>query len=305
MVNTLVRCISVALVVLLSVGCAKKEAAKAPAATEAVAESAAKVEAPSTEAVKPAEPAAVEAVPRPGEKALKSSLSFLGKCAGDHLEQLELDQYKEGNLTIDITAMDRVCKRVFSELDSEFGGLLFLHKTLDDALFQLKLLKDSYQRVKLYALRVGNEPGKNTKKLKTYWIATRKAARAYKIAAKAWMALENPPSDTSKIDAVQRTSFINAFSRRFQSFLAKPVKAKTAIYYGVADYLQLGLSRMGESDSGLDSAARTKLQALEDVFSEARAFYKEFDRAAKSKKDYAKKVKRAVKAVSSAVPSAR
>jgi len=298
-VHVIFRFLSFVLVILLFAGCGKKAdvVKKNPEPEAKVAEKAA--EKPSAEAPSASE----DPKPRLGEKVIEDSFKRLERCIGDHVEQLELAEYRQGNLTIDVTAMDRACKRVFSDVDELAARALFVHPTLDKVVFHSKLMKDNYQRMKLYALRVGTDVAKNSKKLKGFWVGTRKAAKAYKSAAKEWLALEEAPEDETKLSAAQMKGFLKDFNGHFKTFMAKPVKAKTAIYYGVADYLQLGLSRMGEAQSGLDATARDKLKNLDALTSEARAFYKEFDKAAKSKKDYAKKVAGAVKALSSAMPS--
>jgi hypothetical protein len=296
------------------VGCAKQAAAPTPvesesrqelAAAGAVKKAAEQAPAPASTDLKAAGAADVMSTPRPGEELLKSARSRVEKCVGDHLEQLELDQYREGNLTVDIKAMDRVCRKAFDELYPETSQLLFLHKSLDEALFQARLLKDRYQRMKLYALRVGYDPAKNTKKLKEHWLAARKAAKAYSRAVEAWSKAENPPLTSEEPQRALMVKFLNKFSGRFSTYLAKPVKAKTAIYYAVADYLDRGLARMNTPVARLDEKGLSRLGDLRLVLDEARAFYKEFDKASKSKKDYAKKVRKAVRSLLKAVSTPR
>ena len=291
-------------------GCTKKDSAEpetkgaeAPAKTADAPEAKpAETGSDATKQVdKPEEPPAA----RLGKEVLTATRDRLKKCVGDHLEQLELDQYRTGNLTLDMNAMDRACKTVFSELADTSSGLLFVHETLDKALFNAALTKDGYQRVKLYALRVGSDSKKNTKKLKSHWLATRRAAKVFSSSVKRWLAAEGVPDDATKPDRTLVVAFLKGFSENFQTYLSKPVKGKKAIYYGVTDYLKNGLGRMNDPAAGLGPEARSRLTELIAIFDEARAFYKEFDRAAKSKKDYAKKVRGAVKKLSSAIAAGR
>jgi hypothetical protein len=286
---------AIALWMVLVSACAKQDAGESAKKLKAAASKPAPVKPPP-----PPEPTFSDKA----QKVAKLAADGARACVDKYIAKIDLEAYAKGDLAVDLAAMHQTCGGVTDDLLKSLNLWILIDRRLDRALFEVSRYRDTYKRVELYLKRVGAKKKRtrkrNAKKLERFAGETKDAARALATAAAdlRGVDLEAP----GNILAARR-AFLETLPDKFERYLEAPVRDRTAMYHGVGRYLAGGATRLRAfASQGSGSLAR-EVEALEKELDAARAFFKDFELAADSKKKLSPVIKELTNKVLAALGS--
>ncbi len=241
----------------------------------------------------PAKPVAAKPLPPPeptfsekAAKVAKTAADAARACTDGFVSKIDLEAYKKGELAVDLAKMHKTCGSVSDDLLRSLSRWILIDRRLDRVLFEVSRYRDTYKRVELYLKRVGAKKKrtrkKNAKKLERFAAEAKDASRALSAAA---ADLRGVDLEAAGNTISARRSFLEALPGTFERFLEKPVRDRRAMYHAVGRYLAGGAQRLraiaAQKPGGSLAAA---VKELEKELDDARAFFKDFELAADSKK---------------------
>ena len=238
-----------------------------------------------------AKPVAPKPPPEPtfsekATKAAKLAADAARTCTDSFVSKIDLEAYRKGELAVDLGKMHKTCGSVSDDLVRNLSRWVLLDRRLDRVLFEVSRYRDTYKRVELYLKRVGAKKKKtrkkNAKKLERFAGEAKDASRALSAAA---ADLRGVDLEAAGNAPAARRSFLEALPGTFNRYLEAPVRDRRAMYHAVGRYLAGGAQRLravaAQKPGGSLAAA---VEELDKELDGARAFFKDFELAADSKK---------------------
>ena len=219
-------------------------------------------------------------------KAAKLAADAARACTDSFVAKIDLEAYRKGELAIDLGKMHKTCGSASDDLVRNLSRWILLDRRLDRVLFEVSRYRDTYKRVELYLKRVGAKKKrtreKNAKKLERFAGEAKDASRALSAAA---ADLRGVDLEAAGNALAARRSFLEALPGNFDRYLEAPVRDRRAMYHAVGRYLAGGAQRLraiaAQKPGGSLAGA---VEELEKELAGARAFFKDFELAADSKK---------------------
>jgi hypothetical protein len=226
----------------------------------------------------------------------KAVVDAVMKCRTSHLSKIYIQAYRKGDVEafgVDFNAMDNACEPTITLLFKRLNELVALDKKLDEVLFQAARFRDLYSRVSLFTKRIGDKRRKmvkkNTQRLERFLGETRAATDDLKRAVEA---LDGRDFEKSSSFDPARRSFISSLASRFETYMEKPVKAKTASYHRISKFLVAGTTRIYKRARATSARHQQAMGKLVRELKQARALYQDYLVASKSKKKVTKEIKK-------------
>jgi hypothetical protein len=130
---------------------------------------------------------------------------------------------------------------------------------------------------------------KNTKRLERFLGEARGATDDLK---KAVAALEGLNFEDASSFVPARSAFLSNLSERFNTYIEKPVKGKTAMYHRVAKFLVAGATRIHKRARNTSPLHRQSMGKIIQTLKQSRALYEDYLVAHKSKAKHSQNVKK-------------
>jgi hypothetical protein len=257
-----------------------------------------------TKPSKPAPKPKVEEPPPPSfsdnvRSDAKIALDAVMKCRAEHLANINMDAYRKGDVEafgVDFNAMDNACEPAISVLTKRLNELVVLDSKLDIVFLHASLFRDCYVRVSNFAKRIGDKrrkmTKKNAKRLERFLADARAASDDLKASV---AALDGRNFEDASGFIPARAAFLTSLSGRFDAYVEKPVKAKTAMYHRTAKFLVAGTSRIHKRARNASTKHKQAMGKLVRTLQQVRALYEDYLMAYKSKSKPAKEIKKLCK----------
>jgi len=226
----------------------------------------------------------------------QSALDAVMKCRAEHLANIDLEAFVKGDVEafgVEFNAMDNACEPAISVLSKRLNELIVLDVKLDTVFFHASRFRDCYVRVSNFAKRIGDKrrkmAKKNFKRLKRFLADARAASDDLKAAV---AALEGRNFEDASSFRPARTAFLMSLSDRFNTYVEKPVKAKTAMYHRTAKFLVAGTSRIHKRARNTSAKHKQAMGKLVRILQQVRALYEDYLVAYKAKGKHARDIKK-------------
>ena len=226
----------------------------------------------------------------------QTALDAVMKCRSEHLANMNMDAYKKGDVEsfgVDFNKMDNACEPAISVLSKRLNELIVLDSKLDDVFFHAAQFRDCYVRVSNFAKRIGDKRRKmvkkNVKRLERFLKDAREASDNLKASV---ADLEGRDFEDASSFPSARNAFLSNLSERFNAYVEKPVKAKTAMYHRTAKFLVSGTTRIHKRARNASALHKQSMGKLVRTLQQVRALYEDYLVAYKSKGKHAQEIKK-------------